>query len=156
MGDAVNHDRNGALRSLPSQPGQGSQRVRVRAGVRHDDVTVAVLGQPQRLRQRVAKRSREPLPSEHTLLDTPAAHRLARQPDRLAVRAPFHIRRVGPQRVHVKHRERRLQSMRRGFQALAALPQHAGGGCRAHVGPSTRSVHAFAKTPSGSSRARMA
>ena len=112
--------------------GQLAQRGAIGGRVGDEDVLEPMPGEPQRLGQRERERAAEPVAGEHALLQGAAAQRLAREPDRLGRGAAFQVGGVGPQRVEIDERERRLQIGRRAFQALrAAQPS---------TGPRTRSV----------------
>ena len=70
--------------------------------------------QPQRLGQRERHdAARSPARAEHVGEQRPAAHRLARHPDRLAARAAHEVGRVRVERVEVDERERRVEVRRR-------------------------------------------
>ena len=107
--DAVDHhDRRlagvggGAQRQLAEGAG-------VRGRVGEQQVLVAVLGEPERLRQGEGHQPGEALVGgEDPLEDGAAAHRLARDPDRLRPGAPQHLLRVRAHRIEVDERERRL------------------------------------------------
>ena len=66
-------------------------------------------GEPQGLRQREGERAREPRAGKDTFLQGAAADGLAREADRLGGGTAHEIVGVGPQRVEVDERERRLQ-----------------------------------------------
>ena len=175
--DAVDHHRHArTLLAGSAAACQPAQRVFIRARVGDEDVPCPVRGQPQRLREREGERPREARAGQHALLQGAAAHRLARQADRLRRGPPLHVGRVGRHRVQVHERERRLQARARALQArirslragrrgggagrsaarTLRAREHVGGhaGTSATLGPSTRSVQELAKRPLGSRRAR--
>ena len=94
------------------------QRRALRGRVAEQQVVEPVLVQPQRLAQRERHEPEEAGTALRLAQQRPAAHRLARHPDRLARRAAHEVGRVGPERVQVDDRERRLDIPERGLQAL--------------------------------------
>ena len=107
--DAVDHHD----RRLAGVGGRAQRQLAEGAGVGgrvgEQQVLVAVLGEPERLRQGVGHQPGEALVGgEDPLEDGAAAHRLARDPDRLRPCPPQHLLRVRPHRIEVDERERRL------------------------------------------------
>ena len=91
-----------AQRQLPERPGVGGR-------VGEQQVLEALLGEPQRLRQGEGHQPGEALvAAQDPLQQRPAAHRLARDPDRLPACPRQHRVRVRPHRVEVDEGERRL------------------------------------------------
>ena len=107
--DAVDHhDRRPAGVRHRAQR-QLAERADVGGRVGEQQVLEPLLGEPQRLRQRVGHQPGEPLIAAQHLLDQrPAAQALGRDPDRLAPGPSQHRVRVRPHRVEVDEGERRL------------------------------------------------
>ena len=107
--DAVDHHAHAALRAFGGELGERAQRAPVGGRVGDEQVLGAVVGEPQGLGQGEGERAREPGAGEDAFLQGAAADGLAREADRLGGGAADEVVGVGPQRVEVDERERRLQ-----------------------------------------------
>ena len=111
---AVHHHDRGIVGVLGGQAGEAGQAARVGGRVGEHQVALALLPEPERLGQREGQESLEAsVQVEQPAHEGAAAHRLARDPDRLAGRALQHVGRVRPDGVQVDEGERGLDSLRR-------------------------------------------